>query len=94
MGKSLGEHDAAAVDLLLDRTSDANSSNTFATSAGDEVVKRIGIAEHVLRLLAETPAAEPPKDLIQKTMERIRQRGAIAPGTVPSDQPSIGQKPA
>src|ERR1700733_517725 len=82
MGKRLGEDDAQAIDLLLDRSSTAanNSSSTFAAPAGDAVVERIGAAETVLRLLSEMPAADPPANLTQKTNERIRQRGHVAPG--------------
>jgi hypothetical protein len=91
MGKRLGEDDALAIDLLLDRSSAAttNSSSTFATPSSDSVVQRIGAAEHVLRLLAEMPAADPPADLTHKTMERIRQHSNVAPGAVEGNQPII-----
>jgi hypothetical protein len=96
MGKRLGKDDARAVDLLLDRSNVAanNGSSAFATPAGDAVVQRIGAAETVFRLLAEMPAADPPSDLIKKTMERIRERGSVTPGALEGDRPIIPQEPA
>jgi hypothetical protein len=77
MGKRLSEDDAQAVDLLLDRSNTISdgAAGAFARPLGDETVKRLGAAETIFRLLAETPAADPPADLVKKTMDRIRERG-------------------
>jgi hypothetical protein len=98
MGKRLGDEDSAAVDLLLDRANTAQSgdSGAFATPAGDAAVKRIGAVEAVFRLLAEMPAAEPPADLVQKTMQRTHQQENLAPGTSSQhpQPPALGQEHA
>ena len=117
--KRLGENDAKAVDLLLDRTfsaTDGNSSSgaahppagngngmnamstaeVFASPTDDEVIKRVGAVETVLRLLAEMPAPDPPSDLVQRTLDRIRARTAAIPGTTteqPGPHPIIGHGP-
>ena len=104
MTMKLGDNDAQAVDLLLDRSSkfsggNGGGSGVYAKPVGDAVARRIGAVESVLRLVAEMPAVEPPADLVAKTMDRIRQRGnvgIIAPAGVDTheqQQPSIGQGP-
>jgi hypothetical protein len=96
MGKRLGDEDAQAIDLLLDRSNTVanNNSSAFSTPAGDSVVERIGAAETVMRLLAEMPAADPPADLVRKTLDRIRLRGNVTPSALEGDRPSIPQEPA
>jgi len=106
MTMKLGDDDARAVDLLLDRSnkvSDGNGnggSSVYVTPVGDAVARRIGAVEAVLRLVAEMPVADPPADLAARTVERIRQRGdtagVIAPSTgiqSPQQQPTLGQGP-
>jgi hypothetical protein len=116
--KRLGENDAKAVDLLLDRTSSATNGSSsgaasppagngnglnvmstaevFASPIDDEVIKRVGAVETVLRLLAEMPAPDPPSDLVQRTLDRIRVRTAAVPRTTseqPGPHPIIGHGP-
>jgi len=107
MTMKLGDDDSRAVDLLLDRSNkvtDGNGnggSSVCVTPVGDAVARRIGAVETVLRLVAEMPAADPPTDLVAKTMDRIRQRGVnpnvIAPAATveghQQQQPIIGQGP-
>src|SRR3982750_3918552 len=83
MSKRLGDYDAQAVDLLLDRSNKAadgngggtNAASAFMAPVGDEVANRIGAVESVLRLVTEMPAPDPAPDLIKRTLERIHQRG-------------------
>ena len=106
MSKQLGDDDALAVDLLLDRSNQVSDGNggsgtgVYVTPVGDAVTKRIGAVESVLRLVAEMPAAEPPADLVARTLDRIGQRanqGMMAPGAAATQgqpqQPIIGQGP-
>jgi len=106
MTKQLGDNDAQAVDLLLDRSNQVSDGNgnggtgVYVTPVGDAVARRIGAAESVLRLLAEMPAADPPADLAERTLLRISQRaahGVMAPGADASQhqpqQPIIGHGP-
>jgi len=105
MTMKLGDDDARAVDLLLDRSNKVNDANgnggssVYVTPVGDAVARRIGAVETVLRLVAEMPVADPPAGLAARTMERIHQRGetnVIAPTTgvtTHPQQPIIGQGP-
>jgi hypothetical protein len=106
MTKQLGDNDAQAVDLLLDRSNQVSDGNgnggtgVYVTPVGDAVARRIGAVESVLRLLAEMPATDPPADLFEKTMDRIAQhpsQGVMAPGTAAThgqpQHPIIGQGP-
>jgi hypothetical protein len=95
MEMKLSEDDALAVDLMLDRSSaTGGNSATFAAPAGDSVVERIGAVETVMRLLAEMPAADPPADLAQRTIERIEHSGGIGHGAIEGILPIIPQEPA
>jgi hypothetical protein len=90
MNKQLGEDDALAVDLVLDRTNKVNTnaaaasdgnggdSAVFFTPVGDSVALRIGAVEAVLRVLNEMPNEDPPDDLAQRTLGRILQRPLTA----------------
>ena len=85
----LGDDDARAVDLLLDRTTDMKT-DAFATPQGDSVAQRIGATETVFKLLAAMPAVDPPDDLTKKTMDFIRERGH-QPGAIEGDQPPMSE---
>lgn len=94
MNKKLGDNDAMAVDLLLDRSNMSTSSNTgnsFAAPVGDSVVRRIGATEAVFRLIAEMPASEPPAGLAKRTVERIYSHGISAPAPSEQARPDLGQ---
>jgi hypothetical protein len=99
----LADHDAQAVDLLLDRSNMAQDGNgggsgTFVAPVGDAVTKRIGAVETVMRILSEMPDEEMPADLVGKTLKRIQQRESavgqpvIEQGQHP--QSGIGQGPS
>ncbi len=97
MTKRLGEHDAHAVDLLLDKSRAARKGNggrsVFVAPVGDSVAKRVGAAESVLRLLAEFPATDPPADLALKTIQRINGQAALTPQPAVEGHPLIGEGP-
>ena len=68
----LHDEDAAALDLLLDRTrAAAGDGPRFApATAGQERVRGV---EKVLGLLHLLPGAEPPHDLVARTLRRVEQ---------------------
>lgn len=97
MNKILGVDDALAVDLLMDRSMNKTGTQavtSFVAPVGDEVVRRVGAVESLLRLIAEMPAEEVPVGLAQRTIEHVRhfrQHGTIAPAA--QQQAVIGQGP-
>jgi hypothetical protein len=94
--RKLGDDDALAVDLLLDRSCMVNNGNggsgVFAAPVGDSVARRLGAAESLLRLVAQMPMEDPPTDLLHRTLERIRQHGRLGAQPVEgaSPQPNLG----
>jgi len=98
MNKILGDNDALAVDLLMDRTMSNNGTGvvtSFVSPVGDEVVRRVGAVESILRLVAEMPAGEVPAGLAQRTIDRVRhlrQHGVVAPRNA-AEPMVIGQGP-
>ena len=92
MARKLGDDDRRAVDLLLDRgngTGD-NITGTFVTPGGI-APKRVEAAEKILALLQLMPAAEPPADLVSKTMTRVDQAmRAMDAEQIPANQKSTG----
>jgi hypothetical protein len=95
MLQRLGEDDALAIDPLLDRSmsSNANQAGTFVSPVSDAVIARVGAAESILRLIAQMPASDPPAGLVQRTLDRIKQRTAPVNQPVDADrqQPDLGQ---
>lgn len=70
---SLQEQDRRAVDILLDRSTVATSGiGTFGgqTPANQD---RIQGAQQILQLLDLMPAADPPSDLLSRTLRRIEE---------------------
>jgi hypothetical protein len=67
----LGDEDRRAIDLLLDQRTDGVLNEVFAVTAQDNLEKRLASVEKVLALLEQMPAAEPPADLVMRTMNRI-----------------------
>jgi hypothetical protein len=79
--KKLNEQDQAAVDLLLDRPTDGFYMRSLADSgvfvkSVDVNHQRVRSVKHVLNLLKEMPAADPPADLAGKTLRRVYASGA------------------
>ena len=75
MQQRLGDEDARAVDLLLDKTATAGQTTMYAVPGNDGFDKRVNSVAGLLRLLDAMPAAEPPPDLMRRTLQRIEQRG-------------------
>jgi hypothetical protein len=83
MSMTLRDEDRRALDLLLDRTSAAARANgnghaaaggvVFAAAQGGVSNERLHSAEKILRVLEALPAAEPPQDLVSRTLRRIEQ---------------------
>lgn len=97
MTKRLGDDDARAVDLLLNKTNTAKAgtggrgnggARVYATPVGDAVAGRIGVVESMFRLLAEMPAADPAPDLVARTLNYVQRRATAVPGHALEPQPS------
>lgn len=80
MSMTLRDEDRRALDLLLDRTpaasNRANGHQTgvvFAAANGGVSNERVQSAEKILRMLEALPAAEPPQDLVSRTLRHIEQ---------------------
>jgi hypothetical protein len=75
MRVNLTEEDKRAIDLLLDQglSADATSSGRtgYAAPAIDDIRARLRKASSVLSLLQHLPVAEPPADLVARTMRLI-----------------------
>jgi hypothetical protein len=72
MKAMLSQQDAAALDLLLDRspTASDHAAPVFVPSqgAGHE---RVQYAQKVLSLLHLIPVGDPPRDLLSRTMRHV-----------------------
>ena len=78
MNKQLRDDDAAALDLLLDRSRAAGHGPRFAgPTPGQE---RVRLAEKVLGLLQLLPDADPPHDLVDRTLRRVEQSAVVGEG--------------
>jgi len=73
----LSKEDAAAVDLLLDRSPAASgkAGAVYASTHGASR-ERVRSAEKLLNLLQWMPASDPPRDLLKKTLRRVGQTHA------------------
>src|SRR3954451_7190979 len=72
MNVTLKKEDAAALALLLDRSrAAAAGGRRFAASAVSQ--DRLQSAEKVLGLLQLLPDAEPPQDLVSRTLRMVDQ---------------------
>ena len=73
MSMTLRNSDARAVDLILDRAAMAAGTSGTMLFAGDPGVssEQVAAVERVLHLLDAMPAAEPPTDLVRRTLDRI-----------------------
>jgi hypothetical protein len=93
MIRELTDADSRAVDLLLDRgnsLSNEKSTGSFVTPGGI-APKRVEAAEKILAMLQLMPAADPPADLLSKTMTRVDQAiRALEGAQIPANQKSTG----
>ena len=99
MSTKLGDDDRRAVDLLLDRdrSSSGNGNGTSVFAETDQGVfgQRLESVAVLLQLLQHLPAAEPPVDLVSRTMRRIEEAAVVetpsvaprAVATAPTSRP-------
>jgi hypothetical protein len=71
MSKRLSAQDCHAVDLLLERSDKPMVETIFARPVRGKFEARLDSVEKILNLIDAMPAAEPPSDLVTRTMERI-----------------------
>ena len=82
MDPTLGIDDCKAVDLLLDRVSQLTPEDRNRTRATPYVVldsvtpKRVTSAQRLLQVLDLLPAADPPEDLLSRTLQLVDQSAA------------------
>ncbi len=83
----LSKEDAAAVDLLLDRSQSASgkAGAVYASTHGASR-DRVRSVEKILSLFQQMPAADPPRNLLKKTLNRV---GETLPATVSLAAPSL-----
>ena len=80
MSLNLRDEDRRALDLLLDRSSAAASHNGNGDGKNGPVFAHPGVAqerliraERLLRMLDLLPTADPPQDLVARTMRRLEE---------------------
>ncbi len=80
MTKSMSENDRRAIDLLLDRSADANNGNgnAYVTHAQTATEPSIQAVQSVLTVLDLMPVDEPTSDLLTRTLARIDSRPDMA----------------
>jgi hypothetical protein len=89
MARQLRPEDRQAIDMLLDRS---HSAVGFAAESNVDP-ERLNAASSVLHLLDNMPEADPPADLLMRTLERI---GAVENHNAlpPSLRPALGGQQA
>jgi hypothetical protein len=83
MARELRPEDRQAVDMLLDHS---RSAVGFAAESGVDPA-RLNAVSAVLHLLDNLPAADPPADLLARTLERVgaaEDRNALPPALRPA----------
>jgi len=71
----LSDDDGRAVDMLLDSSASSNGNGGHAFGAAPAPFRqRLEAVESVLNLLKEMPQADPPKNLVAKTLQNIERR--------------------
>jgi hypothetical protein len=93
MIRTLSDDDSRAVDLLLDRGNSLSGEKTTGSfvTPGGIAPKRVEAAEKILGMLQFLPAADPPTDLLSKTMHSVDQAiRALEGAPISADQKSTG----
>jgi hypothetical protein len=88
MNVTLKKEDAAALDLLLDRSRAAAANGPRFASAISQA--RVQSAEKVLGMLQLLPDVEPPVDLVSRTLRRVDQTMWRGPEVTSEDQLPLG----
>jgi hypothetical protein len=91
MKLKLTTEDRNAIDLLLDRAASAVKapSHNYAAAAGAQHLQSVG---SVLKLLQILPAAEPPADLVSRTLAHISQATGQAMAGQIMQTPAAGDR--
>lgn len=95
MVSKLSDDDSRAVDLVLDRSSAASQPAPGGVYMAPQVQpQRAQAVEKILGLLSAYEAAEPPADLVARTMRRIEENIGVAPAAgiaqqIAAQQPMI-----
>lgn len=94
MKTKLREEDRRALDLMLDRMPAANGKGgaVYAAAQGASQ-ERVARVQEILQVLDLMPAAEPPKDLVDRTMAFIESAPRDGRPTQPSIIPAIASQP-
>jgi len=71
----LSDDDGRAVDMLLDSSASSNGNGGGAFNAAPAPFRqRLESVENILNLLKEMPQADPPKNLVAKTLQTIERK--------------------
>jgi len=86
MARKLSHEDSRAIDLLLDRNGQdgAVAGSSTLKSVRMNMKSRLRAADRLLRILGQMPAAEPPPDLVLRTLQRIDGPATRTPGIAPA----------
>jgi hypothetical protein len=76
MSTRLNDDDRRAVDMLLDRQTEPGKSG-FVASMQPVFTDRLNSVERLLNMLEQIPAAEPPANLVARTLRRVEESDAI-----------------
>ncbi len=96
MTKRLSENDRRAVDLLLDRSNGESAhapGNGFIRHAQLATEPALEPVQKVLTLLDHTPAAEPPVDLVSRTLAKLNSSVGSAAMLRPSASTMMTDQP-
>ena len=97
MTKRLGDSDRHAVDLLLDRSTDANGDGQgnggYISHAQPAAGPGIQSVQAVLSLLDLLPVDEPSADLMTRTLARIEARPNVAQPLHPATAAMMTNRP-
>lgn len=94
MKTKLRDEDRRALDLMLDRmpAASGNGGAVYAAAQGASQA-RIARVQEILQVLDLMPAADPPKDLVDRTMAFIESAPRDGRRTQPSVIPAIASQP-
>jgi len=93
MRTRLDNEDRRAVDLLLERANGIGDTpaveQLFKAPILGNFEKRIDTVDRVLELLGNMPVEDPPKDLVNRTLQRIAEVEANGRAKVPAHRVAV-----
>jgi hypothetical protein len=90
MARQLRPEDRQAIDMLLDRS---RSAVGFASEANVDPA-RLSAVSTVLHLLDNLPPADPPADLVARTLQRVGAEADHRTALPPTLRPALGGQQA